>query len=696
MIECGKADEIFGAIHSFLPDLDIPFSGPCVGSYNEGTQTEGMNSDIDQIIVIEVPVVSRQSDCFGQQSFLMVKDITTPPGYAKLHACNPHSEIQLQTLYGTVLEIRADKYNRSVVKLTEKNIPTYHCDIRQGPAFKALAKSGMMEQDYVWAFRHKNVTACLKQWFQRQRWYNWPNKQLMELCMSMGCLLVNVGHRKSDEYDIEWRISFSLQERLLVTNFNSVQLKCFILLKLVQKEIIQKHVNSESFSSYHCKTCMLYMIENTPPEFWTLDNLLNCLVSCLKLLMAWIAEGNCPNYFIPSQNMFDGRLSCQVREAIYQVLKGILASNCQYLTVIKSDDLGQNLAMACLPRLQLTGSVQTEDNHEVKRRLRIAKYRANVLSTLRVRNSILFRNHDSNHEAYIVNLMNTIHRCKSVETLSSNTREDTHKALALILPHLELSLISNRLALKIKEKESGNHLWTYLTSKMWDEIGAQSDPVSAKLKQATFMYVCGHYDASLNILASVENYRLLSVCYCDNQHDIYPGTDTLVAVMPTDQEITLENHFKKLLTPCVVFLPPEGEILPPALRYEMFRAAGMSLSREVTFGKEWYTWVVVDAQVLLHFMFYLNHKKMKMTSHIETDMKNMLRVIREENISHIETALNLFGWMHHREQMYEKARGCYQQSLYFQPQYNAARWHIRQYELEAQDLMNSLFPIYTL
>lgn len=74
----------------------------------------------------------------------------------------------------------------------------------------------------------------------------------------------------------------------------------------------------------------------------------------------------------------------------------------------------------------------------------------------------------------------------------------------------------------------------------------------------------------------------------------------------------------------------------------------------------------------------------------------MLRVIREENISHIETALNLFGWMHHREQMYEKARGCYQQSLYFQPQYNAARWHIRQYELEAQDLMNSLFPIYTL
>ena len=44
---------------------------------------------------------------------------------------------------------------------------------------------------------------------------------------------------------------------------------------------------------------------------------------------------------------------------------------------------------------------------------------------------------------------------------------------------------------------------------MWNETGGQSDPVSAKLKQAIVMYVCRHYDASLNILASMENYKLL-------------------------------------------------------------------------------------------------------------------------------------------------------------------------------------------
>ena len=161
-------------------------------------------------------------------------------------------------------------------------------------------------------------------------------------------------------------------------------------------------------------------------------------------------------------------------------------------------------------------------------------------------------------------------------------------------------------------------------SNMWNEIGGQSNPVSAKRKQATFVYVYGHYDASLNILASVESNKFL----CQ-----FTSATTNMAYIP--RRITLENHFKKLLTPCVVFLPPEDEILPPCLRYQMFRVAGMSLPRKVTFGKERYAWVVVDAQVLLHFYVLSDHEKMKMTSPIEIDLKNMLRDIREESISHI-------------------------------------------------------------
>ena len=60
----------------------------------------------------------------------------------------------------------------------------------------------------------------------------------------MGCLLVPVGHPNSDEKDLQWRSSFSKQERLLVHQFNSTQV--YILLKLVKKGDITT-----------CKTCIL-------------------------------------------------------------------------------------------------------------------------------------------------------------------------------------------------------------------------------------------------------------------------------------------------------------------------------------------------------------------------------------------------------------------------------------------------------
>ena len=47
-----------------------------------------------------------------------------------------------------------------------------------------------------------------------------------------------------------------------VTQLSSVQFKCFILLKMINKKIVLRQV-PHSLSSYHIKTCMFYMLENT-------------------------------------------------------------------------------------------------------------------------------------------------------------------------------------------------------------------------------------------------------------------------------------------------------------------------------------------------------------------------------------------------------------------------------------------------
>ena len=97
--------------------------------------------------------------------------------------------------------------------------------------------------------------------------------------------------------------------------FNSVQLKCYILLKIIKKELINPN-NPESLTSYHIKTCMLYMKEKTPAEFWRPENLLGCMLTALKVLSRWAKEGNCPDYFIPDENMFDRLSETRYRHSI--------------------------------------------------------------------------------------------------------------------------------------------------------------------------------------------------------------------------------------------------------------------------------------------------------------------------------------------------------------------------------------------
>ena len=151
----------------------------------------------------------------------------------------------------------------------------------------------------VTAFRCRSLPKDDMEWFARKQPYCWPPKKVIEKCKYLGFLVVPVGHPNSIEKDKEWRISLSQQERLLVTLFSSVQLKCFGLMKVLKNELTNYKLKGEILTSYHCKTCMLYMVETTPKEFWIPSNLIKCITTCLEKLHAWAKEKYCPNYFIP-------------------------------------------------------------------------------------------------------------------------------------------------------------------------------------------------------------------------------------------------------------------------------------------------------------------------------------------------------------------------------------------------------------
>ena len=162
---------------------------------------------------------------------------------------------------------------------------------------------------------------------------------MIDKMANMGCFVVGVGHPTSIERNIEWRLSFSLQEREMMFSMNIVQHKCYIVLKMIKKDLIEPIVG-KSISSYHLKTCMFHTIENTKSNIWKRRNLFQCVLLCLSVLLKWVTKGYCPNYFIKEENMFDRDIHRSQRLNLIRQINVLLSSGCGFLFIIKLDQIG--------------------------------------------------------------------------------------------------------------------------------------------------------------------------------------------------------------------------------------------------------------------------------------------------------------------------------------------------------------------
>ena len=162
--------------------------------------------------------------------------------------------------------------------------------------------------DNVVAFQCHCWPSIANEWIHRNRNYSWPSPSFLSLIKSNGCHFVPIGEQNSIYRDLEWRVSFVVSECVLVRSFNHVQLKIYGLLKRLKTTLLQtyKHpVTCENLiTSYHMKTVMFWVIENTPTMMWIDTNIIKCVKICLGYLKHFLQSNYLPNYFIPKANLF--------------------------------------------------------------------------------------------------------------------------------------------------------------------------------------------------------------------------------------------------------------------------------------------------------------------------------------------------------------------------------------------------------
>ncbi|KAK3577486.1 hypothetical protein CHS0354_026435 [Potamilus streckersoni] len=324
------------------------------GSQTEATTTPGLSSDIDKVVFIHHYVVLKDIQ-FWQPSletetiFLMVADESTPPGYVKFQLVQRDEPMPVYNYqFGYVFldsEGRSVLSNRCFPEVSGNLLGNLSVQFDQhGPAVTTL-RTGM-SLDLVYAIPSRCWPDQGFRWMSRSRKYNWPTRPMMDVIMKTVVFFVPVGLRISPEQHLEWRLSFSFAEKLLIMQFNSTQYKCYVMLKLIKNTFLNVNTVETVLTSYHCKTCMFYLIENTRASLWHPRNLMLCIDVCLKQLLTWIQCANCPNYFVPDENMFLCKLRGPAQKKIANILQDLLSQNGKYITTIRYENIGENVARA--------------------------------------------------------------------------------------------------------------------------------------------------------------------------------------------------------------------------------------------------------------------------------------------------------------------------------------------------------------
>ncbi|XP_022321517.2 uncharacterized protein LOC111123482 [Crassostrea virginica] len=251
----------------------------------------------------------------------------SPPGFTLLWL--PLEEASRNVLSACV-RMNGTLYISSA-KYRERNIRG--SDEVHGPC--SSGTYGPLEFDQAYCFVSEFWPPSASSW--RDKCRSWPPPCVVNDIIRSGCHFVAIGHKLGNHTDIEWRISFSQAEQKLVYAMNHTQFLIYALLKMFVKEINYGLSEEEKpLCSYHIKTVVLWAIQQNAIHDWCPQNLLAGFWVCFKLLLKWVYEGVCPNFFIPENNMFLNKVYGEAQKQLFTQLYSLYEKGIAFLLHIPS------------------------------------------------------------------------------------------------------------------------------------------------------------------------------------------------------------------------------------------------------------------------------------------------------------------------------------------------------------------------
>ena len=290
-----------------------------------GSKAEGLrfkSSDDDWMSIMRhIKVVPSESYILiydNNTTLLLMENEMTKPGFTLLRLIGgrTYQQVSRSTEYilnGRYLSCkRWREIHTRIGILSDK-------EFTHGPCASAVI--GSYEYDFAYCLRcdiwPNNAYDCIRRLNQSA----WPSHDTVLSIVRDGVLFVPIGAKQSIFENTEWRMSFSLAEKKLIHAMNHTQFLCYGLLKIFLKEAIDVNPDVKGLlCSYFLKTVLFWEITTTSNQ-WNPSSLLSCFWTCFCRLLQWISCSYCPNFFVPQNNMFEGKIQGTNRNKLLQHLR---------------------------------------------------------------------------------------------------------------------------------------------------------------------------------------------------------------------------------------------------------------------------------------------------------------------------------------------------------------------------------------
>ncbi|XP_069121183.1 uncharacterized protein [Argopecten irradians] len=450
-----------------------------------------------------------------------------------------------------------------------------------------------IQVDLVLGFHCPSLPKDFDEWCKRKRNYNWPPSWVIEATKRYGCFVVGVGHPNSDTQAIEWRLSLSKTEYLLTKSFNHVQMKCYVLMKLVMKWIMQPQVK-EPLTSYHVKTVMFWMSEEQERQFWRPENLAVCFRSSLMKLKMFVENKRCPNYFITDVNLLEGKLEGEIYHRVLEVFDNIIRE-------------GPKVVFQCLPlNFRLNPSRCQHRNNPCCKCLhkRIVVQRIEEMKSIDDKMDILLTNSETDADNFRRSQFSLID-WYLVNEIQNKSMLHTHAFTSLSV--LEKMVLPNKVLYALQNK--------YLAK-------LRGNGHVSRIKMATYFYYRRRLGYCIPILSlvikSMESSQEFELCTEDE------ASASDVTEIEGVECIYLTQNKKGFKVSEIVFNPCDKRLIPPDLQDEMGRPKTVN-------GIHYEGWVFVDSIVYAYYLLIVTLHDMRRYSGIVSLFRRFRKVVTQQS-----------------------------------------------------------------